>query len=326
MSTSNLTTVLVAIDRKAAIRSGYNGTDSPASISVDVSTLSQDDRDEFASRLDFASQSDEQYRGMKRGSAYLRGHSSSGSREGILTLSRPTLEGLLEAFADYRSIPARLAAEKQARVDAAIAAAHEKLAAEPQIIRRECTLSLRRDGTIDHHNHGVRLAHITYHYDAEVLSGYTAPDTPAELVNLVMAREAMYKERTEAAAELARDRAHLQLLADHWQPRLNWVAQHGSRDLNRMVSENIDWADVYDEERAKWEDALDSGAMLESCPGWIVLDEPEKLGPPKRPRARAWAILDAARQTVPTAKLGMLGSKYVAYAQYLGKTIIWPAD
>jgi hypothetical protein len=326
MSTT-LTTVMVRVDRPAAIRLGYNGTESPIEISIDVNRIPQADRDEIARRLRYADGTDQQYRGIPKGKAFLRGHDRSGDLlMDPIALAKPTVAGLLDSFNDYREIPARLAQEKEAEVKKAIEDAKATLAAAPQVFRRQATLSLGRDGKCVDYRAGGAIGTIDYQYTQQSISEYCLAATPTEYVDLVKARKAMLDEQNKIDREKARDRAYLQLITDHWQPRLDWIGRYGSRDLQRMVSEDLPWADMYDAELADWEHGISEGRLIANRPGWVVVADASEISPPKKPRARAWALLDAARQIEPAAKLGLMGTKYVAYAEYHGQTIIWPAE
>lgn len=112
------------------------------------------------------------------------------------------------------------------------------------------------------------------------------------------------------------------------QAKLDWIDQCGSTDLKRMVTEQMDYSDMYTSEKHDWDEAVASDRLSAERPGWTVIDQDtaKKIQPAKRPRARAWLVLDTARQVEPTAKLGRLDGKYIAYAEFDGKTIVWPAD
>lgn len=321
MSTDS-TNVFVKVSRDEAIRAGFNGTDSVVELAVNVTKLSQQDREEFASRLSFSS-SYAQHCGVPLNKPYLRGHNSEGKlTTSPIVLAKPTVDGLLDVFREYRLIPARLEAERQANIAAATEAAKELLAKAPEGCVKSADLYICTEGQIHDYLYKNILGKITYTYTDYSVSAYCSPNTPAELAEKIRERAAEYAAGNKGVKEAARDQAAKDLYSQYWQSRLDWIAEHGSQSLRRMVEENMSWNAVYVEEHVDWEHQMFTARLTTERPGWVHFDEPDRIQTPKRPKVRAWAMLDAARGVEPTAKLGVLDKKYVAYAEFLGRTII----
>lgn len=321
------------VDLQASVRRGVDCPIPPVvSLDVDPAKLSQADRNLLAPRLHSSGvvatrREDGGYFFNETRQAWTSELDGSQNYAPV-TAETPRLDDLLAAIRRENEAISTLAVRQQAEKDAKLAADQAVglrwLNGEPEKQQKTVYVTLLFDagfyvcdhtriGGIDYVAANYERQHIFSHYGDEATRA--ACKVRAEQFD----RET--SDRRSAAIEEAKRKLH----AEHIQPRLDWIAVYGSSDLQRMVAEDLPWMKVYNEERTAWQAGIDAGRLLAERPGWVVVDK-SRIGPPIRPRSRAWAILDAARQIDPSAKLGRIDGKYVAYSEFNGKTIIWPAD
>lgn len=319
---SATTKVWVKVDRAAALRRGINGTDSPVLVELDVTKMTAEERTEMGDRFDVYIDRDNV---LRIGDPYLRERAAGGFYRAPMTVVEPSQAGVLAVFAAYRQMLVDAEQRKLDKAQADLAEGVEQLNGEPQRQTLYVWVHLLSNGsftTSSSSGYGRLLAELRVEYERQFIYTHFGDDaTKLACKNRDKQLEAETKQRLDAAVEAAKK----QLIAEHLTPRLEWVSVYGSTDLRRMVAEGMEWLPVYEAEREAWQSGIDSGRLISERPGWTVIDASE-IQPPKRPRARAWAILDAARLVEPNAKLGIVGKSYVAYAEFCGRTIIWPAD
>ena len=289
------TSVYVSVDRKAAIARGINGTDSPVLVDLDVAAMSSAERELVASAIKFEGKQ----------SPWLYGKHNSGPDSWMLLVSDPSQVGVLASLTANR--------EKEKAIEAA--EAEEELRKQEEDKRLgQMNLTgapIRQEISVKDY---IQPIWVEYTYMREYCHSHNG-----DAVVMAACKARCYRLDAETAE---RKKAAFETFL---QPKKDWIASYGSKDLKRMVAEKMTWLPVYHDEKTNWDEAILSGKLLADRPGWIVINHRD-LSESKRPRARAWAILDAARAVDLTAKLGVYQGKTVAYAEFEGKTIIWPAD
>lgn len=280
------------VDYAQAMRRGVNCPVPPrVTIEVDADTLSQEDRDALASRLDDA--------GRVRSRSE---HGTFYSSPDTLTAPAPTLEAVLEVIRqedDWATgHKARQAAEEERVVT-------EYLSKSDDSLLYRHSRYVTGYGWLDLWSvHHIGLYGVS---DARVKARQATADAVADERN----REIF----AAIDAERAREKAE----------RDQWIARHGSRKLQRMAAEGIDHAATYERERAKW-DRAELVARLEATrPGWSLIDA-KQVEEAKDVPDSALAILDAARVVAPACRLGRIDGRYVAVETWEGHTIYWPRD
>lgn len=308
------TTVRVSVDRRAAVRQGINVNAEEVTVDLDVSSMSAEDRADVAERLIWDD---------TKKPARLQG-----DRDWMLRVVQPTQDGVLAALAELRERSKAAAAEEAIR--AAEAQAKGKAYAEGSLTEStesSAWVGVMPDGSsTDYRYDSGCLGGMVYSWRREYV--HTSCGDSATRA-ACKARDEQLEAETQARKTQARAEAIAALQIRYIQPRLDWIATYGSSDLQRMVAEGISsWPEVYTLEHDEWTAGIERGHLLAERPGWVVLteDQAKQVEPPKRPRARAWMVLDQARTVEPTAQLGRYAGKYVAYATYRDQTIIWPAD
>jgi hypothetical protein len=319
-----MTKVWVRVDRAAALRSGINGTESPVEVELDVAAMTDEQRAEVGARFALYQSHD---RELPYNAPYLCDRSDSNGLVVTrrMTVVEPSQAGVLAEFQAYHHRIANAKAAEAAKEAERLQQGLNYLHGEP--IRQTCYqyVHLLKDGSIrvsGSSGYFDQIAQVRVEYEREYIHTHYGDEATQAACK---AREAQLKAETESRWIAAYTAAKDSLIAEHITPRIDWVNTHGSADLRRMVAEGMVWLPLCEEDRARWQAGIDSGRLLAERPGWIVVDA-KQINPPLRPRSRAWAILDAARLVEPAAKLGRLNGKYVAYAEFNGKTIVWPAD
>lgn len=128
-----------------------------------------------------------------------------------------------------------------------------------------------------------------------------------------------------AIREIARRVAHLRQYDGE---RADWIAEHGSERLRRLVAEGIEHDAVYRDERL----AVDR-------PGWDWLADSDwgeaSLAEPRNASEAALRLLDRARKSDPAAHLQYFVLQqdddttdrgYVVVTEFLGRDIVWNDD
>lgn len=323
---SSLTNVYVSVNRAEAIRRGINGTDSPVLVSVDVSKLSQEDRDDVAGRLRYAGGN------VYLGERYVPDHSdaehvadveyqiSNRYRPRLLTVVDPTQAGVVEALAANRAANGAILAERRAAKEAKRRAESAAVLAE----RRA-----RSDRT-----HFDRSGQLRYwESDAYVTVEVQKPNWPLD-------RDSAIAESDEAKAWIAEmEAANAKIVSDaiaakdarlaaEQHDRERWIVVYGSDRLRRLEAEGIDHEKTYQRERSKYEQGLFDAALAGNRPGWYQTTEAEIDRHVADVSARTLALLDAARKTEPDATLTKRRSdgKFICVAEFRGQLIAWPQE
>lgn len=315
---SNLTTVSVCVDRHSAIRAGINGIDSPVDVEIDVSRMSQEDRDDIAERLE-----------IDKGAAILRRREKTNDqdfgrvcRSWRMTVDDPSEVGILAVMAaDRQAIsdrPAVLASRKAAET----ADRQLRLDTLPtRIHRQQCP---RYAGICDGKIYSDNIKHydtpITYTFERVYVLDC---DLKGDPVYDSFDRECRDEsDRNELAArEIA-----IQPLRELLESRAQWIEQNGSIRLKRLAAEGIKHEGVYQAERTVYEDRIMADALATERPGWRVVEEQQLDRAIADVGVRTLALLDAARLVAPDAVLAKLDGKYVAVAEFRGCVIAWPRD
>lgn len=314
------TKVWVNVDRAAALRRGINGTESPVAIEIDVTNMTLEDRADVAYRF-CVSGSRPDY-SIPAHTPYLRARSGDTLWSNPMTVVEPSQSGLIAALAaDRRAVQeeaAKKAAEKQNNLEEGL----RWLTCEPKQTKRTEAVFIDAVGrACEWSGKYCREYSFVSEY---IYTQYGDEKTKAACVE----RENSIKMKNKIRENEAKEAALASMRAEYIQPKLDWICTYGSADLLRMVSEDMDWSVMYEDEHRAWADGISTGRLLSERPGWTVVEKgtADSIDPPKKPRARAWMILDEARKSDPSAKLGRLNGKYIAYAEFDGKTIIWPAE
>lgn len=350
------------VDLSASFRDGHDcPVSQPITIDIDPAILSPEDRAVIAPRINaagyVASRDEDGYYSVLTTATHPRGlgaevtnrarqHNlpettpprpvqrwsewwSEQTRPSLVTATAATVEALIAAIRAedeaIATLPARKAAAEAAKQEEAIQAGRIELMREPDVstvavcvyVHPE-TMTIR---TADYDQPGV-MRKVTW--ERRYIHDWCGA-TPEQTAALT-ARTADLDRGNTARRDAAIAAAAEELTTTVIQPSREWADRHGSGDLRRMIAEGMPWGPVYRDERAAWDAALQAGRIVAARPGWTVLDAPSRLQPPLRPRARAWAILDAARQMVPDCRLMRLDGRYVAACEYEGKTLTWPGE
>lgn len=290
------TSVTVAVDRKQALRQGINGTASPVQIEIDVSTWSQEDRDDMADRYKDGVVRDTSAPDLLQP---MRGYGTL-----PMTVIEPTEAGLLAAL--------RLWREQHAAAIAKRAAACEQRITEYLSGSVDSHLTARSTQTVyvgGKQVHEWIISDIEYplYDDPRVKSYRQQLQAEADRRNLVL-RDRQDYERREKAARRAR-----------------WIEEHGSKRLKRLVAEGIDHDKTYDAEVEAYESGQYATRLSTERPGWRVAAGSPVLDV-SDVGERSLALLDAARLVEPTARLGKYEGRIVAVAEFHGQTIVWPNE
>lgn len=105
--------------------------------------------------------------------------------------------------------------------------------------------------------------------------------------------EAERRKASRAAAKAAQEAAEEATKAAVQRERAEWIAQHGSLRLQRLVAEGIEHSAVYYDERLAFE-----------LPGWVWYNSVSgDYADPRNAPASALALLDRARAVAPAARL-----------------------
>lgn len=308
MSQITTTVVTVNLDRQAAIRTGHNVGGNPIQIAVDVSQLTQDQRDYFAAAYGIA---DGNVQGVDRNSPILRNRKWEGGRVvdycAALTIPAPTVEALLAVIdqrqaeirtgeiADAAARAAKLAKES---ADRAARVARMLAGRDEDWLYRECYADLEYSQPTGQ-TARVRSWRVTYTTDPEL--------------------EPLYAAMRDRSAQLNRE------LAESGHAAVaTWISQHGSTRLQRLVAEGISCHDTYRRERESYDAAEFDRALANERPGWKKATS--SIEPVSDVGERSFALLDVARRVAPAAKLGRHDGRIVAVETFLGETIIWPRD
>lgn len=354
---SNVSKIVFAVDYAESFRRGVNCPLPPrVELEVDVAALPAEDRELLAGRVLNSGElpaRDEQGRYGTRGApnrsgcwyrtvadAVYHGAAEGGVR--LVLAPEPTLAGVLErlrceetAIATYAD---RQAAEAQGKKLADRKTALE-YASQP-ITQQQCTVrvDLHADGTI-----GLEQTHwsipagtiasqtATYLREYVVYHSTVRGDLTPEEDAAYQARHDRLDAESDSRKQAAVDIAAAELRAKHWQQRLDWIKQHGSLKLRRMVAEGIGYAKTYGIERAKYDADEFARALAEQRPGWRLIAADDLQQDVADVSLRALAILDAARTdkvSIEPVKLGKEKStgKYVAWQRFRDVLIIWPAE
>lgn len=302
------TSVIVNVDREAAIRQGINGTESPVTVDLDVSLMGQADRDEVARRL---------YR-KGDGGTILMGLNSDGHLCcGPMTVNSPTQAGVLEKFAKDHQRLAELEAKRKAREaeeEKRYAEASEKVAKNPHDavcpIRPHSNDPLDR-GSFGDGNYNPGAFGIGY----EKLS----PEAKAA-VDGVMAEIKAEIERRKQERER---RKELRELED-----LRWIDEHGSERLRTMKTEGIPYEKTFREEKAAFEQAEFDRKLETHRPGWFEVDEDDIREEISDVPESAILILKAGRERAGDCRLAWHHDeeRYVCVEDFAGRLIMWPGE
>jgi hypothetical protein len=307
------TTVIVAVDRSAAIRAGINGTASPVEVQLDVTSLTDEQRSLIA----------DCYR--QQGSECAQPHllqptEGAGYRSTLLLVVEPTQAGVLAALDPVlvarRQRAVEAAAQEQTRRDFAARYA-QPLAA---------WFATAPDSELIKHRLCVEA---NYYADVPVVgSADPLNDDPNAKQLLHMAVDHTVGVQRLRAAIAARDAAQAaareQKIAAQRADREQWIATHGSARLKRLVAEAIGHDKTYESERSTYESTLFESVLASERPGWRAVAGVDR--DVRDLSLRSLALLDAARLVEPAAKLARYEGKIVAVAEFLGKTIVWPRD
>jgi len=316
-----MTTVLVRVNRKAAIQRGINGTDTPVAVDLDVAKMSQEDRDDVADRILIDDAGTARLRIRYAGDD--QGYTPGDVHSAILTVVIPDQPGVLEAIAEERAAVAAEIAKREplrrareAQQAALIQTASEMVIRDPV----NAVYPIRSGGPLstgcygDGNTHSVCVDGDRYVSFGELTDAAQAAanEYAASVRAEIERRKAAAAERKAAAVrEAARDRA-------------DWIAAHGSHRLRTLAVEGIGHENTYRAERAAWEQAEFDAALSADWPTWTEIDEEDIVRNVDDAPESALAILDAARQTIRSATLARVGGKYVAVAEYRGRWIYWP--
>ncbi len=308
------------------------GVDCPqpplVTIDVDPSTLASVDRESLAARLngsgDVCSVDQEGYWHCGN-TRYPRRDYGPPDRNGdcrppLVCAATPRVEDLLAAIRAEDDCIVRHAAAVRAKQDAADQAARAELAA--WLARDDDSLvSVQRYSTY----HGeLRQGW----YPAVNTADWTGPNRPT-LIDDPAAREkmarvdAIVRERNRVkVAEIVAEREAAA------RERADWIHQRGSARLKRLAAEGIDHDKTYRAERDTYEREQFAAFLATDRPGWTAVTEAELDRDIRDVSSRTLALLDAARQTAPTAALAKLkaSGKYVCVEEFRGKLIYWPRD
>lgn len=312
------------------------------SLEVDPATLSEADRALLADRLnddgDVCRRDEE---GYAHNSRWRIQATAIGRHEGkpceTVIAATPRIEDLLDAIrAEEHAIATyaeRKAADITAKTESDRQEALNYMHATPCRQTQTPAVVLHENGVIDSTDssyYSQVLAKRTAEYQREYvvyhthrLSSLTAAEQAAYL-----ARCQQYDAESEARQKVAFNEAAAALLAEHWQPRLDWIATHGSTRLKRLAAEGIDFAKTYSSELEKYEAKQFDGALAAERPGWKLVHASSIDRNIADVSTRALTLLDAARVLDATAKLARHTGegKYVAVADFRGKLIMWPCD
>lgn len=316
--------ITFSVDYPQSFRRGVS-CPTPPTITLDVepSTISQEDRGLIAERL------------------RENGEVASYAEEGGIYRSprtvkamEPTVLALVAAIRIENEAVATYSQRKEAEAAAKHAALRkDKLAemlAEPNVQNCSARVWLLDNGTIlvRDYNPGNAIAsdtarfireYITY-YGADVLTPEEAAEYKARHDRLDAASDAKQK---AVVAEVA-----AKLKAEHWQPRLDWIAAHGSVRLQRLAAEDIDFAATYSKEHDSYEEAQLNALLNSERPNWYAVDKNDLDYGISDVSMRTLALLDAGRKLAPTCKLAKLKAtgKYVVVEEFQGRLIVWPKD
>ena len=297
-----MTKLYVNIDMKKAVRNGQNWSSSPCQIEVDLASLSQDHRD-VLSRL-------VKHDPREAPSPYvaLARREDGESYSSPTSIDGPTQDSLIRYLDQVRqawSESKRLADQEQAEK---LAKRQEKMAAIAAKPIDELLESRSSGRNID--GPYVYLTQWFFSVDSDLLS----PETRAELY-------AERDRRDEAEIQAYRDR-----IAAAKADRDEWIQKHGSDQLKRLASEGIKHEKTYETERTAWEDKQFSETVAVSRPGWREVNPDQIDWNIADVGVRALALLDAARAIDPSCVLARLDGRFVAVAEFRGRTIVWPRD
>ena len=289
------TQITARIDHRAAVAAGHNVPSGVTiTIDVDVATLPEDVRPLLAARL----------------SRQRDGTMLHCLRSGfIAVLAAPTVEAIVATVraddAACRDAVAQAEARREAAIAKVMAASDDELIANWSDYHRAPSQFYL--GDVHGSDYTAVLAAIE-----ERLAAPRARVASAEAAERAAAEAA----RATAAAERA---AAEQAVAAE---RAAWIAEHGSRRLQRLAAEGIEHDAVYRDERL----AVDR-------PGWEWGPRDLGVSDPRNPPEAALDLLDEARSVAPDAKLAYYVIStddedsddergYVGRAEYLGRAIV----
>ena len=338
--------LMIRVDVAESVRRGQAApVEQPAVIEVDPATLSPDERAVLASRLtddgQVVSRSETgyvQYRTVGSGGGPYCSEQiePSGNRYTVVRAPAATVEAVIEAIRAedeaIRTLGAPRAAEAAAKAERERAESLAALAGPPsrQQITRWAVVS--DTGTIVHRDYRgaapseVQVVEWSYLAEWPVhLSSAEVRDSAeasAQAARLTAETEA----RRVAAESAAEDRIRgLDRL------RQQWISQHGSPRLQRLVVEGLGHQATYLAERRKWNAARLEADLAAHRPGWQAVDETALKLDLADLSQRSLAILDAARVLAGGAKLARHDGRIVAWERYTTSygesvVIVWPKD
>src|SRR5579884_1643126 len=262
MDANSTVTVRVKPDARAWIAAGYAPADY---VTVDLADAAAEARELIASHLSI------------EGTEYVLR-----CRGVLVTVSEPTLDGLLAGISAAESAAAERAAIEEARRAEEVARTRERLVADA---RANAWYRGRRGP------YAVASVPAKLRDDPEVQAAVRQAEKAVAAAKAEVDRQIEEREAEEAARRAA-EKAE----------REEWIAAHGSRRLRRLAAEGIEHDAVYRDERL----ALERPAWQ-----WSQLGDGEHL-PGREPRnapEAALDLLDAARQDDPGAELRYLDSR-----------------
>jgi hypothetical protein len=317
-------TVTCKIDRVAALKVGIETASDTIKIEADLATLSPEDRELLAGRLNRNLEVCSRERdGLFYDGCNYYAHPSTHTHDGrslvrMVVVEAPTVAAILSAIRDEDADAAQYAA-KQARekVDAAAKRRESTLevlrSRKTQMHYRNVVASRSADGTVQYDDGGGSQWwagsgsdpwHATYRVaawphsheaDEEIMQ---SPEAKAWEAELDVAQElAINMAKTHALARLEQKEVAERLATEDEQhktaERLAWIAEHGSPRLQRLAAEEIECENVYLEERLALE-----------RPGWAYdSDVRGEAKDTRNSKQEGLDLLDEARKIAPDAKL-----------------------
>lgn len=321
-----MSAITFSVDYAASFRRGVSCPLPPrVTIEVDPASLSPEDRELLASRLrdngEVASRSE------TNGLLY--------SSPCTVTADEPTVAGVLNAIRAEQKSSATYAERTAAKERVA----HEERRAfrlaewrrQPTLQTLQVHVSLLPDGEVrtdESHVPAGAIETALAQYEREYIVYYTGDALTPEENQQYRERHDQLDRESGTRRQAAIDMATEQLRANHWQPRLDWIAAHGSPRLKRLAKEGIPFARTYESERKNYDEAQYTAALEAERPGWVAVAQDDLVTTVADVSLRTLALLDAARAIAPAARLGKLKSsgKYVAYEEFGGRLIVWPKE
>lgn len=318
-----MTKITFAVNFQQSFLRGVDCPQPPkVTIDVDPASLTQQQRDAIAPRL------------RDNGEVHARSESDYlYFCQNLVTAAEPTLVGLLDAIAREDEASLTYATRK-----AVTAARKEKEDYDDSMLKFSQPEIQTIDRFVVLHNDGTTVESMIAPSYVGIIASlkftYTRTYQPYLHCDAVREMDMVVRQKESLEAMTQRDHDHwyaqaqADIIAQHWQPRVEWIRAHGSVRLQRLLEEHIECESVYQKERAAYEAAQFDALIAEHRPGWTRISKERLRFEVANVSSRTLALLDAGRSVAPTCVLAKstIDGKYVVAENFAGEWIYWPRD